>query len=95
MIGGGVTLSQRRLDFGQAGPNVLTHISALANELEPYVEPYLGKEMDLAQLIKDLEKQMKDAAHNLEFEKAALIRDQIVDLRKVIAEDIVKIDKST
>ena len=49
---GGVTLSQRRLDFGQAGPNVLTHISALANELEPYVEPYLGKEMDLAQLIK-------------------------------------------
>jgi len=49
---GGITLSQRRIDFGQAGPNVLTHISALANEFEPYVEPYLGKEMDLAQLIK-------------------------------------------
>jgi excinuclease ABC subunit B len=33
-------------------------------------------------LIKDLESQMKKAAKNLEFEKAALIRDQIVELRK-------------
>ena len=49
---GGITLSQRRVEFGRAGPNVLTHVSALANELEPFVEPYLGKEMDLAQLIK-------------------------------------------
>ena len=40
---------------------------------------------ELARLIKDLEAQMKTASRNLEFEKAALLRDQIVDLRKVIA----------
>ncbi|MDA1349859.1 MAG: excinuclease ABC subunit UvrB, partial [Chloroflexi bacterium] len=40
---------------------------------------------DLLRLIKDLEVQMKAASRNLEFEKAALLRDQIVDLRKVLA----------
>ena len=39
---------------------------------------------ELILLIKDLESQMKLAARNLEFEKAALLRDQIVDLRKVL-----------
>jgi excinuclease ABC subunit B len=33
-------------------------------------------------LIKEREAQMKKAAKNLEFEKAALLRDRIVDLRK-------------
>lgn len=37
---------------------------------------------EVARLIKDLEAQMKKAAKNLEFEKAALLRDRIVDLRK-------------
>jgi excinuclease ABC subunit B len=36
---------------------------------------------ELARLIKDLESQMKQAARELEFEKAALMRDQIVELR--------------
>ncbi len=36
---------------------------------------------ELARLIKDLEVQMKQAAKDLEFEKAALIRDQVVQLR--------------
>jgi excinuclease ABC subunit B len=36
---------------------------------------------ELARLIKDLEAQMKQAARDLEFEKAALLRDQIVELR--------------
>ena len=34
-------------------------------------------------MIKDLESQMKTAAKNLEFEKAALLRDQIVELRRM------------
>jgi excinuclease ABC subunit B len=38
---------------------------------------------ELARLIKDLEKQMKDASKLLEFEKAALLRDQIVELRRI------------
>jgi excinuclease ABC subunit B len=37
---------------------------------------------EIARLIKDLERQMKDASKNLEFEKAALLRDQIVELRR-------------
>jgi excinuclease ABC subunit B len=36
---------------------------------------------ELARLIKDLESQMKQAARDLEFEKAALLRDQVMELR--------------
>ncbi len=39
---------------------------------------------DLADYIIDLEEQMKEAARNLEFERAAKLRDQIMDLRKQI-----------
>jgi len=46
---------------------------------------------EIARLIKNLESQMKAAAKNLEFEKAALIRDQIIELRKeLVGESIVK-----
>jgi excinuclease ABC subunit B len=41
---------------------------------------------DIARLIKDLESQMKSASRSLEFEKAALLRDQIIDLRKVLVD---------
>ena len=41
---------------------------------------------ELVKLISDLQLQMKKAAKRLEFEKAALLRDQIVDLRKVLAD---------
>ncbi len=44
---------------------------------------------ELARLIKDLESQMKAAARDLEFEKAALLRDQIVELRRLIEVDPV------
>jgi excinuclease ABC subunit B len=37
---------------------------------------------DITRLVKELEAQMKTAARNLEFEKAALIRDRIIELRK-------------
>ncbi len=40
---------------------------------------------DLAGLIKDLEAQMKTAAKNLEFEKAAILRDKIIELKKELA----------
>ena len=41
---------------------------------------------ELARLVRELEKQMKEAAQQLEFEKAALLRDQIFDLRQVMVE---------
>ncbi len=40
---------------------------------------------EVLRLIKDLEAQMKQAAKELEFEKAALLRDQILELRRSIA----------
>lgn len=40
---------------------------------------------EVLKLIKDLEKQMKQAAKELAFEKAAALRDQIVELRKTLA----------
>jgi excinuclease ABC subunit B len=39
---------------------------------------------EAARLIKDLEKQMKTAAQNLEFEKAAILRDEIIELRQAL-----------
>ncbi len=38
---------------------------------------------EMAKLIKDLERQMKEASKLLEFERAALLRDQIVELRRI------------
>jgi len=43
--------------------------------------PIISKE-DVARLIKELETQMKAAARSLEFEKAALLRDRIIELRR-------------
>ncbi len=40
---------------------------------------------DLLRVVKDLESQMRQSAKALEFEKAALLRDEIVELRKVLA----------
>ena len=40
---------------------------------------------DMFRVIKDLELQMKDAARNLEFEKAAQVRDEIYELRRILA----------
>ena len=46
----------------------------------------LGKE-EATRMVKGLERQMKQAAQNLEFEKAALIRDEIVEIRTKIMTD--------
>jgi excinuclease ABC subunit B len=40
---------------------------------------------ELYRLIKDLEVQMKEAARALEFERAALLRDQVIELRRTLA----------
>jgi len=42
---------------------------------------------ELTRLIKELEKQMKQAAQELEFEKAALLRDQIFTLRQELEDE--------
>ena len=42
--------------------------------------------LELKRIISQVEKGMKEAASNLEFEKAALLRDQLFELRKTLAE---------
>ncbi|HLE14636.1 MAG TPA: excinuclease ABC subunit UvrB [Anaerolineales bacterium] len=42
---------------------------------------------ELQALISELEKQMKESARNLEYEKAAVLRDQIYELRGMLAEE--------
>ncbi|MDA8189457.1 MAG: helicase-related protein, partial [Dehalococcoidales bacterium] len=62
--------------------DITDRVRAVAEEKATYsVDPGIPKS-ELVRLIKDLESQMKAAAKNLEFEKAALLRDQIVELRR-------------
>lgn len=42
---------------------------------------------DIQRIIAELEKQMKEAAKSLEFERAAVLRDQIFELRSILAEE--------
>jgi excinuclease ABC subunit B len=58
----------------------------VAEEREEYKVGDIPKD-ELARLIKDLEKQMKEAAKNLEFEKAALLRDRVVEMRRELVGD--------
>jgi len=54
-------------------------------EVQTKIEDFDPLEIDdLADYIIDLEEQMKEAARNLEFEKAAKLRDQVAELRKRI-----------
>jgi excinuclease ABC subunit B len=59
---------------------------------EQKVEYRVGTDIpkdETLRLIKELEKQMKTAAASLEFEKAALLRDQIVELRRSLEDENV------
>jgi excinuclease ABC subunit B len=60
---------------------ITDQLRQVAESRAKYEVPQIPKE-EIARLIKNLESQMKAAAKNLEFEKAALLRDQIVELRK-------------
>ena len=62
-------------------------IRAVAETKADYTPGADTPKADLARLVRDLERQMKAAAKDLEFEKAAMLRDQIVDLRKVMVSD--------
>jgi excinuclease ABC subunit B len=61
--------------------DITERVKEVAETRTPYTVSPTNKE-DTLRLIKDLETQMKIAAKNLDFEKAALLRDRIVDLRK-------------
>lgn len=54
----------------------------MAETKTPYMAAAPTSKEDVLRLIKNLESQMKLAAKNLDFEKAALLRDRIFELRK-------------
>jgi excinuclease ABC subunit B len=58
----------------------------VAEDKPEYVTGSIPKE-ELARLIKEIEKQMKEAARSLEFEKAAALRDRMVELRRDLVGD--------
>ena len=61
--------------------DITNRIVAVSEARAPYQVSKLPKDEQL-RLIKDLESQMKQAAKNLEFEKAALLRDRIIEMRR-------------
>ncbi len=65
--------------------DITDRVKAIAETKATYTTYRDMPKDDLLRAVKDLESQMKQAARNLEFEKAALLRDEIVELRKVLA----------
>jgi excinuclease ABC subunit B len=60
-------------------------VRTAAEERAGYVAEDIPKD-EMARLVKDLEGQMRQAAKNLEFERAAALRDQIVEVRRRMEE---------
>lgn len=60
---------------------------ALREVAEPRATHAVRKDLgrdELARVIKDLEREMKEAARQLEFERAAILRDEMTDLKKLL-----------
>jgi excinuclease ABC subunit B len=62
--------------------DITERVKVVAEARAPYVAARPATREDVARLIKELKAQMKTASRNLEFEKAALLRDRIIELRK-------------
>jgi len=61
--------------------DITERVKVVAEAKAAYTPTPISRE-EVLRLIKDLEGQMRKAAKNLEFEKAALLRDRIIELRK-------------
>jgi excinuclease ABC subunit B len=61
--------------------DIMERVKVVAEKHTPYVAHPETRE-EIARLIVELEKQMKAAAKGLEFERAALLRDKIIELRR-------------
>jgi excinuclease ABC subunit B len=61
--------------------DITERVQAVAETRTPYTVASISRE-EILQLIRQLESDMKAAAKNLEFEKAAMIRDRIIELRR-------------
>jgi excinuclease ABC subunit B len=67
--------------------DITDHVRRVAEEKASYsTDGSLPKE-ELVRMIIELEKQMKNAAKALEFEKAAALRDQVIEFRRALVSD--------
>ncbi|MHB8376166.1 MAG: excinuclease ABC subunit UvrB [Dehalococcoidia bacterium] len=66
--------------------DITDQIKKVAEEQGQYSVKAMPKD-EMARLVKDLESQMKSAAKSLEFERASLLRDQVIELRKAMLDD--------
>ncbi len=70
----------------KAVKDITERVKAISEDGAPYLaERKLLSEDELFRVAKDLEGQMKLAAKNLEFEKAAMFRDEVVEIRRLMA----------
>ena len=75
----------------KAVKDITEHIRQVAEPKAAYETRRDLSKDDMARVIKDLEAQMKQAARQLEFEKAALLRDEMVDLKKLlVSQEVVE-----
>ena len=85
-------------DHGITPQGIVKEVRDITASIREVAEPRAAYEVragmpkdDLARVIKDLDQQMKGAAKQLEFEKAAMLRDEMVDLKKLlIAQEVVE-----
>ena len=89
-----MTLSQKLDDFSSfassvAAKRTIETASAQKEEEEEKLgfETLMSQE-EAAEIIEELEQEMREAAENLEFEKAAAIRDQIAELKEALSVQI-------
>jgi excinuclease ABC subunit B len=68
--------------------DISPHLRQVAEERAEYRTDGTFDRQQVLRVIKDLEAEMKRAARELEFEQAAMIRDQITELRRTIGETI-------
>ena len=67
--------------IAKAVKDITERVQAVAETRTPYAVTSISRE-EIVELIKQLESDMKAAAKNLEFERAAMIRDRIIELRR-------------
>ena len=68
--------------------DITDRVKGIAETRAPYMARKQPMPKDqMFRVIKDLEAQMKAAARNLEFEKAAMFRDEVYELRRILALD--------